>query len=491
MTAPILSSNVAEVILSEDKADENALELSWSASGTSEGGEDISYELYINLSSKDIFTNPQKIDVGSSLKHDFTHAELNGAALDLGAAAGVETELQFAVYAIDASGEYESVISNKIVVTVTAYEKAFAAPSSLIMVGVATPYGWDLSKGLEILETSEGSKVYQAENVPLTVLPESLNAGFKFYFSRSESETDDSRFAGQDYDSDTFGKIEVYDGEGDYQFLPAKNGYDNGLYNIRVDFNTMMMTMERTGDLPELELPDNLYMLGDCFTWKWDWTGTTLDKVSDKIYEAKDVTMSFGEGGVCGFKIFIGYQVWSPYFAMTEDSTRDNIGLLQVSDSEAPQVYPGKIGYSDGVYDVTVNFNDMTITLTLKDEPVDPNEGAMSMLGAASPGGWDERTIIPKKNDDEWEVTGVYLNLKSGDTDNGFKIYPSADGWWPYYGQMASDEEFGTMISVPDQESVDQWGDPTFYPSKYGYESGTYTININTSTMKLTLTKEN
>ena len=47
------------------------------------------------------------------------------------------------------------------------------------------------------------------------------------------------------------------------------------------------------------------------------------------------------------------------------------------------------------------------------------------------------------------------------------------------------------MIRIDDQAASDVKGDPQFYPSRFGYTSGTYTINLNLNTMTLTLTKEN
>ena len=53
------------------------------------------------------------------------------------------------------------------------------------------------------------------------------------------------------------------------------------------------------------------------------------------------------------------------------------------------------------------------------------------------------------------------------------------------------DAPFGTVIRIDDQATSDAKGDPQFYPSRFGYTSGTYTINLNLNTMTLTLTKEN
>ena len=156
-------------------------------------------------------------------------------------------------------------------------------------------------------------------------------------------------------------------GEG-YEFFPARADYKNGQYTITVDLNKMKFTMTRTGDLPREDLPDNLYMLGGCFTWGWNFNGTTLDKVSDNVYEASNVQMNFNESdpnNPNGFKIFLGVDQWSPYFAMTDDSTNGNVKILYVENSDVPQFYPGKIGYASGVYNIQMNFNTNVATFTL------------------------------------------------------------------------------------------------------------------------------
>ncbi|MFQ7386421.1 MAG: hypothetical protein ACLRM8_00625 [Alistipes sp.] len=84
------------------------------------------------------------------------------------------------------------------------------------------------------------------------------------------------------------------------------------------------------------------------------------------------------------------------------------------------------------------------------------------------------------------EATGVAMNF-DGDY-KGFKIFASSDGWWPWYGQTP-DAPFGTVIRIDDQATSDAKGDPQFYPSRFGYASGTYTINLNLNTMTLTSPK--
>ena len=319
----------------------------------------------IDKTDRDMFSGPVVIDKGAALTHDFTHGELNQLLLNtFDLEAGTEAAVRFAVYAKNADEEFDaqlSEIKNCAITPKTTYPNF---PPSLIMVGAATPWQWDLNAGLELPESREGSHLYQASGVELRVQPMSLNNGFKFYFSRNVNDTDDPRFAAQDLSAETFGKIAVYK-SGEAQFQPGSFGYENGVYDIEVNLNTMKMTL----------------------------TAKSID-------------------------------------------------------------------YST----------------------------AYSMTGEATPGGWESRTYRPKKGDNEWEATGVAMNF-DGDY-KGFKIFASSDGWWPWYGQTP-DAPFGTVIRIDDQATSDAKGAPQFYPSRFGYASGTYTINLNLNTMTLTLTKEN
>ena len=104
--------------------------------------------------------------------------------------------MRFAVYAKNADEEFDaqlSEIKNCAITPKTTYPNF---PPSLIMVGAATPWQWDLNAGLELPESREGSHLYQASGVELRVQPMSLNNGFKFYFSRNVNDTDDPPFGG-------------------------------------------------------------------------------------------------------------------------------------------------------------------------------------------------------------------------------------------------------------------------------------------------------
>ena len=489
ITAPVLSSDKESVVLAAESADQTAVTFSWTAAKDGESDADATYEIFINLSSKDIFTTPYRQELGSGLTASFTHAELNTILVEkLGAEVGQAADIQVMVYATPAEGE--GLQSNKAALNVTTYVEQIEFPESLILLGSATPALWEMANGIEVAKTSDG--VYTVENIDLRG---SGNSGFKFYFSRNDG---DYRIqvdmVNEDFKDLTI-KI-VIAKEDSQDIVPSRiAGYTDGQYKLTVNLNTLELTMERTGELSEITLPDKLYMQGDAVEWGWKWNEeNTLNKISDKVYEAKNIKLTFGDNNDCGFKVFIANGQYSPYYAMTGDSSEGNMKILEVTEGDGPQIYPGQCGYEDGTYDITMDFNTMTITLTAVK---DPNEGAIGMQGTLT--NWT-MIAVPQINDHEWEISGVELTI---DENSNLKFYPNyyvagADQWWPYYGQVYVEDEteFGKITSIPDQATVDasvaehDGYDPAFYPGKFGYTSGTYTINVNTETMKVTLTKE-
>lgn len=497
VTAPVLSSDKESVVLAVESADQTAVTFSWTAAKDGESDADVSYTLYLNLSSKDIFTEPYSKTLGKGLTASFTNAELNTILVEeLGAETESAVDIQALVYATPADESAEAMQSNKVTVNVTTYAEAIVFPDALVAAGSAIGSN-DRALGTEIAKTGEGT--YKAEGVRIWT---SNDAALKFYPDDETSEWCVVAKATESWQDMTI-DVEYLKAPQGGDIYPSRiSGFTFGEYTVEIDLNAGTLTLTRTGDISvsDLELPDELYMRGDAIadnpTWDWELAkNMPLVKTSDKVYEAKNISLNFGGDGTMGFNIFTGYEADNPMLGMAAESANGNI-ILALAATGEDRFRPGTIGYENGVYNIKVDFNTQQMTLT------NITEGAMSMMGDANPGGWTTRTIIYKLNDHEWEATGVNLTLKDGDRDLGFKIYTTIDGWWPYYGQIYEDQgdfgvdDFGKITSIPDQATVDasvaehDGYDPAFYPSKFGYTSGTYTINVNTETMKVTLTKE-
>ncbi len=472
LTAPVLTADKASVTLEEASAASAALKLDWTAASEEAG---VSYKLYANLSSRDLFTTPTEVNAASALSHTFTHSELNAI---LGGAAG-ETELQFGVYA-SADG-YESVLSNIVKVKVTPYSETFRMPKAIYVIGTATPYAWDLQNALEIKPASEG--IYSTSGLPMRVLPLANNQSIKFAFSRDGS---DPRFAGQAPGA-AFGDITVVETGQGYEFFPATAGYVNGVYDISVNFNTMKFTIQRTGDLPEETLPDKLYMLGDCFEWSWKFNGTTLDKVSGKTYKAENVNMNFGDGNN-GFKVFLGVDQWSPYFAAASDATFESVKIQKCEDTDIPQFKPGLLGYTTGVYDITMDFGAMLATFTRKGDLPKEEPKLLYLHGGCFNPVWSfsDELVLNRT------ATGIYegdITIIEAKEWDGFKIW--TDQNWTFWYGASADSTHDNIIIVDGEAYKTETGaaDAQIYPVTLGYAPGVWHFRLDLNNMRLTLTQ--
>lgn len=490
LTAPALSADKETVTLTADAADQTALTLEWTAAKAGETDAEATYALYINLSSKDIFTTPYTKDLGSGLSASFTNAELNAILVDeLGAEAGKATDIQVMVYATPADEELEAVQSNKVALNVTSYVEPVVFPEALVAAGSAIGSN-DRSKGVTISKTGEG--VYKAENVKIWT---SNDAALKFYPDDETSEWCVVAKTSEDYKDMTVEVEYVKAPEGGDIYVSRITDFAFGAYTVEVNLTAGTLTLTRTADVnvSDLELPEELYMRGDALAdIKWDWPVSkenALKKTADKVYEAKGIRLDFGGDGTMGFNVFTGYEADNPMLGMAATSTNGNIVIALAATGE-DRFRPGTIGYEGGIYDIKMDFNNSTMTLTAEENV------PIGMSGTLT--NW-EMISVPQINDHEWEITGV--EFTDVDESSNLKFYPNyykgGDQWWPYYGQVYVEDEteFGKITSIPDQATVDASVetnnyDPAFYPGRFGYTAGTYTINVNTETMKVTLTKE-
>ena len=262
---------------------------------------------------------------------------------------------------------------------------------------------------------------------------------------------------------------------------------------LETNLNNLKVKITRKGDLPETRLPDKLYMVGGCFEWGWNATeGITLDKVSEKYYEARDIKMAFGtDENPLGFKVWLGPDTYSPYFAMASDAAKGNVKIQKVEDSEAPQFYPGKLGYQDGTYDIAMDFNSMVATFTLKEAaPEFPEK--LYLLGACFSSNWEysDDFVVNSIADGVYKATGIVFN---GMEDwNGFKIYSGLEWAGPWYGMDLENSTADNIILVDGAKYIAETGveDTQIYLGRLGFQAGKYTLTVDLKTMKLTAVPE-
>ena len=486
LVAPVLSANATAVEVSEENLQSAALTLSWTSAVPKDATVSLSYVVYANLASVDLYTSPKTIQ-SRELSLAFTGSELNALVAELkkDVADGDAVELQFSVYARPESDEIEAVVSNIVKATVTTYKEKIDIPSTLYIVGSATTAGWDKSKGIPVQKGGDGK--YTAEGVELNLTI--TDTGFKFYFSNDDSS---ALFFGPDLSSDTFGKTKLYtedDGSANL-FQPALNGYTTGVYTIVLDVDALMTTLTRTGDIEyNIEFGDAVYPQGSCFPWGWSFDGP-MEKTADKVYEVKGVKCYWGDNGDSGFKIFIANGVWSPYFAQGDDATKDNVTIKLVTDSDVPQFFPGLLGYESGTYDIKADFNTMVLTLT-KVEDEDPGQSE-----------YDENTAIFLFGDGFEKYTGWTF-------DRALALIPQGDGTyvseskiyinkWCYFKlemkdwtEWVRDSAAGSYWTAT-KRTHDPDNDCNFVPgdSDGSWADGDYTVVFDKNNLTLTLTPD-
>ena len=482
LSAPSLEASSSLVEITEDVLDKNVLVLNWSDAVPEGKKVDLEYVVYANLASRDMYSQPATFSAASRLEYRFNGNSLGELVKGFGVEAGQEAELQFSVYAKPSDTDIESVVSNIVKVNVKTLNDAVKIPETLYIVGSATSAGWDTSKGIPFTKGSDG--LYKIENLEINVVIQ--DTGFKFYFANDGSS---DLFFGPDLSSETFGKAKLFtadDGSANL-FQPAMNGYTSGMYTIVFNPEELMMTMTRTGDLEQnVNLGNAVYPQGACFPWGWSFDGP-MQKVSEKVYEVKNVKCQWGSDGDSGFKIFIAEGTWSPYFAQGEDASKDNVTVKLITDTDVPQFYPGMLGYEDGIYDIRVDFNTMLLTLTFISSGDDTEDE-----------GFNESTAI-------FIQGGGFTKYQEWTFDRALALLPSGDGIyvsetpvflnkWCYFKLVMKD----WTEWVRDQSAEDYWtatprvktpvdNDCNFIPGNYdsGFIDGEYVVKFDRNTLKL------
>lgn len=480
LTAPVLSISPEDEILIEEGSEDVALTLSWTSAVPQGKDADVFYTLYVNDSDADMYTSPLTFEAGHSLNIGLKASDLTSLLEKIDSKS---PELQFAVYAKPADDGIESKISDIVKAKVSLVKKEQDIPATLYLLGSATAAGWEASKAIPV---TGKDKVYTLEGVELNLTVS--DTGFKFMFSNDGSST---CFFGPDLSAEAFGTVKLYledDGTANL-FQPALNGYSSGVYTVVLDLNSYMMTLTRTGDIEyRIELGDAVYALGDCFDWKWSFT-SPISKTAENVYEMKNVHMNFGDGNN-GFKIFVEVDKWSPYFAQTDDSSKDKVGIKLVTDTDVPQFKPGLLGYETGNYDIKADFTTMELTLTLvsKDEKPDFDETkAFYIFGGGFDNGVADWTFDAKHALVETsEGSGVYSTPGTVHLNQWCYFKFDKQDWTEY---VRKDGASDYWTATPRTHEPDN--DCTFSPGNgfSGWTDGEYKVTLDTNTGKVTVVK--
>jgi len=236
-------------------------------------------------------------------------------------------------------------------------------------------------------------------------------------------------------------------------------------------------------------IPTVVYLAGDPLDWKWTDQGR-IDGV-DGVFEITcNLNFTFEDAPYDGFKLFganaEGYMDWDVAYGMDPNSTKEDISFDLVSNIGGdPQFYLKNLGYDSGRYTLTFDFN--TMKLTVKPEATYPT--SIRIYGDPFEWGWnhDDPKSIINGTDGVFNIT-TYLDLSwENETGQGFKFVDNSTGVQDWNKEYAMRPDATADNIGFDLKSV--VGDNQIYLKPFGFTSGTYTITIDFSTMKVTLTE--
>lgn len=474
LTAPVVTVSAEEVTLDAEKAEETALQFTWTAS-TVTRSTSVAYDFYLNVDGEDLFKGIKR-EMGAEQALSFTHKELNDLIMStFGGKSGERFAFRACVHARMDDYLVGDKTSEEVAFAATAYEAEVVKPASLWMLGGACEYGWD--KAIELPEGEEG--VYTARNVVLKFGKPQDNKGFKFYVEENGSYP----FYGQKIGGE-FGQIAVFaiPNDGDSQFYPLQYDYTSGIYTVEADLNAMQLTLTRTGDVAEFDPETALYILGDNMENGWEMVeANALRPAGENIYELENVYLR----AESSFKF--DFHDWTEY--IRDESAPDYWTVKKKGDGDGDiRFIPGEQGLGEGYYSVRVDLNTMQVTLTGTGTPPAYPE-TLFLFGPATAAGWDLGNFIPltKLRSGVFQAKGVRIDVGAANPDdnkgNGFKFGISNSDWSTEYGaKEAFDDQDG-------QPGYRGWelaqNSNQFYPLLMGFASGVYDITVDFTTMSV------
>ena len=451
-------------------ANENSISFSWT-SGTIENSKlDVAYTLYVGKAGEDLFEDGLSFDVdGLALAingDDYTEL-LN----DMGCQSGAAVDM-IAVVTAAAGDQSKTSAQKSFTAGLPAAEVVF--PDELHMKGGACPGGWETATVLE--KTAEG--VYEATEVTLLFGKPEDGKGFKFFVSEEPYP-----FYGQDTaEGAAFGDIKVFasENDGDSQFYPLQYEYVSAVYTVNVNLNTMKVTLTKTEDVYEPQIP--FYVYGEGLDYNWDMNeALKLDEIEPNVFEGYNIHLY----KTSSFKF--DNADWTEY---QRDETASEYWTVMPKAGGDVRFIPGEAdeNFADGKYTVRLDLNTMKVTLTLTEaDPVVESTYPTTLYAAGGFNGWGALIELVRIEDGKFQAENVQLNLDNGADDpkgHGIKFFESSDskGEWGPAEDFESANYRGWELKRYGSNA------PQFYPQWMGMTSGVYTILVDFTTNTLTLT---
>ena len=440
-------SSSADLTLLVANASNKAISLGWTA--TSYGTNTINYALQVDTVGGN-FANPQVIKTGTNLTTSFTVNDLNSLAIAAGVIGGSTKTLEFRVVSyLGTTYATKMVNSNVAKINVTTFTPV---PPALYIVGGATDGGWSNPVPLPSQQFSR----IDAVSYGIVV---NLKAGDSYLFLPVNGDWG-HKYGGT---SATGGAL-LSDNA-----VPGSNTPSpatTGLYSIVVNFQTGTYTVTPLTNT----IPTNLFIVGDATDGGWANPVPTPSQQFTRIDGA-----SFGAVvNMTAGKSYLFLPVngdWSHKFGGASATGGALLADGSVPGSNTPA--PSTSGY----YQIIVNFQTNTYTVTPYLGPVPPPSG-LFIVGDATAGGWNNPVPTPSQQFTRISLTDYQLTvaLTAG---KGYLLLPVNGDWSHKFG--GSSATGGTILA---DGAVPSSNTPA--PAV----SGNYLIDVNFLTGQYTLTKQ-
>lgn len=233
-----------------------------------------------------------------------------------------------------------------------------------------------------------------------------------------------------------------------------------------------------------LGLPAGLTLYGPGQPGGWN-TGTKLENKGNGIYSAQKVNLNNGVIKIYRLNSSDEF-LWSePYYIDTETKSTTSKGVIALRAIPIegwpgdPAISISNWGLDNGTYDVSVNLNDNTLTLTESSEVVYPEK--LYTCGPAFPCGWNLGSMVLTQGE-----SGIYTieDVTFVDKDGAFKFWERTDWGGEYYYNGTSDTSKHTAGLKPMEGSDSPWTLSTFGFTDINYY---YDITVNLKTKVVSL----
>ena len=354
----------------------------------------------------------------------------------------------------------------------------FDPETALYILGDNMENGWDMVEANALLLV--GENIYENTNIYLK--PES---SFKFYFY------DWTEYIRDEAAGEYWTLMKKGGDDGDIRFIPGDQGLGEGYYTVRVDLNTLKVTLTG-GTAPSY--PETLFLFWPATEAGWDLGNfIPLTKTSNGVFQVKGVNIDVGTANPDdnkgnGFKFGVSNSEWSTEYGAKEafddhDGQQGYRGWELAQSSN--QFYPLLMGQASGVYDITVDFTTMVVRFEPSQDPDYPT--ALYILGDAMPHGWDLGQAVAMTQTAPGIFTAENVLVKVGTANpddnkgNGFKFIISNSEWSTEYGAKEAFDDHDGQTGYRGWELAQSSNQ--FYPLLMGFGDGNYRITADLTTM--------